>query len=51
VDAAGGGIGQTAGAHRSHMPWALVVLALLVLSLLAANEHWCGRLPLPRTQS
>src|SRR5919108_1426326 len=51
VHAAGGGLGQTEGTQRSHTPWALVVIALLVLTLLAANEHWCGRLPLPRTQS
>jgi hypothetical protein len=51
VHAAGGGLGQTEGTQRSHTPWGLVVLALFVLALLAANEHWCGRLPLPRTQS
>jgi hypothetical protein len=51
VHAAGGGLGQTQGSNRGHTPWALVVIALLVLALLAANEHWCGRLPLPRTQS
>jgi hypothetical protein len=51
VHSVGGGLGQTEGSQRGHTPWALIVLALLVLALLAANEHWCGRLPLPRTQS
>jgi hypothetical protein len=51
VHAAGGGLGATQGSNRGHTPWALIALALSVLTLLAANEHWCGRLPLPRTQS
>jgi hypothetical protein len=50
VHAAGGGIGQTQGTHRGQTPWTLIVLALVLLAALAANEHWCGRLPLPRTQ-
>ena len=51
VHAAGGGIGQTQGTRRGQTPWTLIVLALVLLAALAANEHWCGRLPLPRTQS
>jgi hypothetical protein len=51
VHAAGGGLGQTQGSSRGGIPWGLVAIALAVLALLAANEHWCGRLPLPRTQS
>jgi len=46
-----GGSGDAEGAGRGHIPWSLVVLALLVLSALAVNEHWCGRLPLPRPQT
>jgi hypothetical protein len=45
----GGGLGQTEGAERGHTPWVLIALALLVLAGLAANEHWNGRLPVPRT--
>jgi hypothetical protein len=51
VKRTGGGIGQTEGAERGHTPWTLIFVALLVLGALAANEHWCGRLPVPRTQS
>lgn len=51
VQRSGGGIGQTEGAQGGHTPWALIVLALLVLAALAANEHWNGRLPVPRTSS
>ena len=51
VHAAGGGLGQTQGSSRGGIPWGLVAVALAVLALLAANEQWCGRLPLPRTQS
>jgi hypothetical protein len=46
-----GGIGQTEGAEGGHTPWVLIILALLVLAGLAANEHWNGRLPVPRTSS
>jgi hypothetical protein len=46
-----GGIGQTEGAAGGNTPWALIALALLVFGALAANEHWCGRLPVPRTES
>jgi len=45
----GGGIGQTEGAEGGHTPWLLIALAVLVLAGLAANEHWNGRLPVPRT--
>jgi hypothetical protein len=51
VRGAGGGIGQTEGAQATPMPWALIALALCVLAALAANEHWCGRLPVPRTSA
>jgi hypothetical protein len=46
-----GGTGDTEGTGRGHIPWGLVALALLVLGALAANEHWCGRLPIPRPQT
>ena len=46
-----GGGGDAEGAGRGGIPWSLVVLGLLVLTALAANEHWCGRLPLPRAQT
>jgi hypothetical protein len=46
-----GGLGSSEGGSSGHMPWLLVVLALLVLGALAANEHWCGRLPVPRTST
>jgi hypothetical protein len=49
VRGASGGLGQTEGAEGGHTPWMLIVLAVLVLAALAANEHWCGRLPVPRT--
>jgi hypothetical protein len=49
VRGASGGLGQTEGAEGGHTPWLLIGLALLVLAALAANEHWCGRLPVPRT--
>lgn len=45
----GGGVGQTQGAEGGHTPWLLITLALCVLAALAANEHWNGRLPVPRT--
>jgi hypothetical protein len=45
------GLGQTGGAEGGHMPWLLIALALCVLAALAANEHWNGRLPVPRTAS
>jgi hypothetical protein len=44
-----GAAGQTEGSERGHLPWGLIGIALLVLGALAANEHWCGRLPVPRT--
>jgi hypothetical protein len=49
VQRTSGGIGQTEGAQGGHTPWALIALALCVLAALAANEHWNGRLPVPRT--
>jgi hypothetical protein len=48
---AGGGIGETKGALRRETPWSLILVAVLLLAGLAANEHWCGRLPVPRTES
>ena len=51
VQRTSGGIGQTEGARGGHTPWALIVLALCVLAALAANEHWNGRLPVPRTSA
>jgi hypothetical protein len=50
VERMGNALGETQGAERGHTPWGMIVLALLVLSALAVNEHWCGRLPVPRTQ-
>ena len=46
-----GATGDTEGSDGGHIPWSLIAIALLVLGALAANEHWCGRLPVPRTQS
>jgi hypothetical protein len=51
VQRTGGGLGDTQGSERGHMPWMLIAVALLVLAALAVNEHWCGRLPVPRTQT
>ena len=49
VQRTSGGLGQTGGAEGGHTPWLLIALALCVLAALAANEHWNGRLPVPRT--
>lgn len=49
VQRTSGALGQTEGAQGGHTPWALIALALCVLAALAANEHWNGRLPVPRT--
>jgi hypothetical protein len=43
--------GATEGTLEGELPWTLIVIAALVLVALAVNEHWCGRLPLPRTQT
>ena len=51
VTRTGGGNGDADGAGRGDIPWSLVALALVALAALAANEHWCGRLPLPRPQT
>jgi hypothetical protein len=51
VERTSGGLGATEGAQGGHTPWALIALALCVLAALAANEHWNGRLPVPRTSS
>ena len=45
------GVGDTEGALQGRTPWSLIFIAALVLVALAANEHWNGRLPVPRTQS
>jgi hypothetical protein len=45
------GVGAAEGALTGAVPWTLIFIAGLVLVALAANEHWCGRLPVPRTQS
>lgn len=46
-----GAAGQTEGALQGQIPWSLLVVAALVLLALAANEHWNGRLPVPRVQT
>jgi hypothetical protein len=51
VQRTSGGTGSTEGAQGGHTPWALIALALCVLAALAANEHWNGRLPVPRTST
>jgi von Willebrand factor type A domain len=51
VQRTSGGIGRTEGAQGGHTPWLLIALALCVLASLAANEHWNGRLPVPRTST
>jgi hypothetical protein len=47
----GKGVGATEGTLEAALPWTLIGIAGLVLIALAVNEHWCGRLPLPRTQT
>jgi hypothetical protein len=51
VQRTSGGLGQTEGAQGGHTPWLLIALALCVLAALAANEHWNGRLPVPRAST
>jgi hypothetical protein len=51
VSSVGRGVGETEGALQGRTPWSLIFVAVLVLVALAANEHWNGRLPVPRTQS
>lgn len=51
VTRTGSAAGTSEGALEGELPWALIVIAGLVLVALAVNEHWCGRLPVPRTQS
>jgi hypothetical protein len=51
VSRLGHGLGSTEGTLEGDLPWTLIGIAALVLFALALNEHWCGRLPLPRTQS
>jgi hypothetical protein len=45
------GVGETEGALSGDTPWSLICLAVLLLLALALNEHWCGRLPVPRTHA
>jgi len=47
----GQGVGTAEGTLEAALPWTLMGIAALVLIALAANEHWCGRLPLPRTET
>jgi hypothetical protein len=51
VQRVGRGVGQTVGALAGQTPWSLIFLAVLLLAALAANEHFCGRLPVPRTEA
>jgi hypothetical protein len=51
VTRTGSAAGTSEGALEGALPWSLIVIAGLVLVALAVNEHWCGRLPVPRTQS
>jgi hypothetical protein len=51
VTRVGHNAGDAEGALAGVLPWALIAIALLVMCALAANEFWCGRLPLPRTQA
>jgi hypothetical protein len=51
VTRTGSTVGTSEGALEGALPWSLIVIAGLVLVALAVNEHWCGRLPVPRTQS
>jgi hypothetical protein len=51
VTRTGSATGSSEGALEGALPWSLIVIAALVLVALAVNEHWCGRLPIPRTTS
>ena len=51
VQRTSGGAGSTSGSEGGHTPWTLIGLALFVMAALAANEHWNGRLPVPRTST
>jgi hypothetical protein len=51
VTRTGSAAGTSEGALEGALPWSLIVIAGLVLIALAVNEHWCGRLPVPRTQT
>jgi hypothetical protein len=43
--------GSASGSEGGRTPWTLIGLALFVMAALAANEHWNGRLPVPRTST
>jgi hypothetical protein len=45
------GSGAAEGTTPGEIPWTLIAIAALVLVALGVNEHWAGRLPLPRTQT
>jgi len=47
----GRGTAGAEGTTPGELPWTLIAVAALVLVALAVNEHWAGRLPLPRTQT
>jgi hypothetical protein len=47
----GRGTAAGEGTTPGEVPWSLIAIAALVLVALAVNEHWAGRLPLPRTQT
>ena len=51
VQRTGTALGETEGAEHGKTPWTLILVAALVLGVLALNEHWCGRLPIPRVQT
>jgi hypothetical protein len=48
VQRTGSALGETEGAEHGRTPWTLMIVAVLLLGALALNEHWCGRLPVPR---
>jgi Mg-chelatase subunit ChlD len=45
------GRGAIDSALRGSTPWALLTAATLLLLALAVNEHWCGRLNVPRARA
>lgn len=47
----GGGSGETGGGLGGATPWFLLSVILVLLVALAANEHWCGRLFVPRVET
>ena len=51
VSSVASGVGTHGRCVAGPDSWSLIFIAVLVLVALAANEHWNGRLPVPRTQS